>query len=59
MADESTPVKEPPSPEQPVVPSTQSDEMSSDKPFYTTWWFWAIVIAIGVVVVGVIIALGG
>lgn len=53
MSDEDTPIKEPPSTEQPVVPPAQSEKLSSSRPIFGTWWFWAIVIAVAILIAAV------
>lgn len=46
MTDETTPIKEPPSPEQPVVPPAQANNQPAKKPIYKKWWFWVIVVLV-------------
>lgn len=52
MTDETTPIKEPSSPEQPVVPPTEASNQPPKKPVYKKWWFWAIMVVLAIGVLG-------
>lgn len=43
---EDTPIKDLPSPDQPVVPPAQAESPREKEPVYKRWWFWVAIIVV-------------